>query len=47
MSACMVSVGKGDGEKVMKHFMQIGQFCKLKIMNRTILHFDEQNLEAF
>jgi chromate reductase len=38
--AVMITLGPGDdGLHLQKHFLQIGQFCKLKIMSKPNLHF--------
>lgn len=40
LAACMISVGGEDGSGVQKHMMQMGEFCRLRLMSRPGLHFN-------
>jgi hypothetical protein len=42
--ASLITIGKGeDGSLVQKFFIQMAQFCRLKIMNKPSLHFSTEN----
>jgi NAD(P)H-dependent FMN reductase len=44
MAAALISLGGGEeGSAVQKHFLQMGQFCRLKIMGKPNLHFSTAN----
>ena len=46
--ASMITIGKGeDGSLVQKFFIQMGQFCRIKIMNKPSLHFSTENKAFF
>lgn len=44
MPAALISLGEEeDGSAVQKHFLQMGQFCRLKIMSKPNLHYPTAN----
>lgn len=44
MPAALISLGgQEDGSASQKHFQQMGQFCRLKIMSKPNLHFCTAN----
>jgi NAD(P)H-dependent FMN reductase len=44
LPSALISIGEGEeGQSVQKHFLQMGHFCRLRIMSKPNLHFSTQN----
>lgn len=48
MPAALISVGEGEeGQGVQKHFLQMAQFCRLRVMSKPNLHFSTKGHQLF
>jgi NAD(P)H-dependent FMN reductase len=48
LPAALISVGAGeDGQNVQKHFLQMAQFCRLRVMAKPNLHFSTKSKNLY